>query len=145
MALHTKTAAAIQAKARQRKLHNIAVANSKLGSQYIYSFFRDKLFPISKSVRLLTQTPFWSQSPSLSSLDSRPDKGPADPKAFRSVILMTLPSVYHNHFHSDYVQGTVDDYTQIARALIGPTSCSTPQLQAARNCFISLTKTSPLM
>ena len=73
-AIQEKTNAALQSKLRQKRLAAVAAANRGVGDSYVYSYYRDKLFPPPKAVHSFKQNTFWDKSPSFSKLASRPDK-----------------------------------------------------------------------
>ena len=144
LALQSKTNAALQESARKQRLAILHSANKRLGNDYVYSYFRDKLFPIPSSARLFSQHPYWDQSPSFSRLTPRTDVSQLDPKAIRSVLPRTLPTPYYDRFKKNWMLGTLEEYSAILHdILVGVTLCNTAALQALRNCFISLAKTPP--
>ena len=145
LALQAKTNAALQASARQKRLAAVAAANRGVGDSYVYSYYRDNLFPPPKAVHSFKQNTFWDKSPSFSRLASMPDKEHVlEPKVIRSVLSRTLPTPFHDRFGKNWMDGSVEEFSAIIRDILqDPTLCNTPELQSVRNCFISLAKTPP--
>ena len=56
--LQSKTNAALQESARKKRLALLQSANQRLGDDYVYSYYRDKLFPVPKAVYLFANIPF---------------------------------------------------------------------------------------